>query len=174
MGGETAKQGIFMIVRSLRQHFPARFPEWWSGGILTLWGLYLLNHPGLFLDPRIKDLFSGMIVVANFWGMGQPSVAWGVTAFSVGLVRLMALFVNGLHTRTPLIRLGTSFASAFIWTQVYLGLYKSGVPNLGLVVYGGLVFSDLCSSYRAGIDVTWAERHRAELARRARSGSIIA
>jgi hypothetical protein len=164
-----------MIVRSLKQHFPARFPEWLNAGILSLWSIYVLFHPEMFVNAPTAALFAHMVVMAHWWGVASPALAWGLSGLVVGLFRTGALLVNGLHTRTPLIRLGTSFASAFIWTQIIVGLWRTGIPNTGLIVYGGLVFADLCSAYRAGCDVTWAEHHRkVETGDRVRSSNVIA
>lgn len=113
-----------MIIVSLQKHFAARAPEWFASGTMALWGLYLFLHPNLFEDPRLSEVFKGL----NTFDQST----WATAALTVGVVRGMALFVNGAYTRTPLIRLLTAFLSAFIWTQVLIGLFKSGVPNLGL------------------------------------------
>jgi len=41
-----------MLIQSLKQHFPARFPEWMMAGMLSSWGAYVVLHPELFTDPR--------------------------------------------------------------------------------------------------------------------------
>lgn len=89
-----------------------------------------------------------------------PALAWGGVFFVVGLLRAVALFVNGAYTRTPLMRLIACFASMFIVTQIVIGLWNPGVPNTGLVVYPWFVIADLLSAYRAAIDVVHAEKQR--------------
>jgi hypothetical protein len=148
-----------MIIRSLRQHWPARKLEWLMSGFMIAWGWYVLLHPGLFTDPRTAAVFSGLASIsAPFTDL--PALAWGGACFVVGLGRGIALFVNGAWTRTPLIRLLASFASMFIVTQIIIGLWQSGVPNTGLVVYPWFVIADLLSAYRAAVDVVHAEKQR--------------
>lgn len=148
-----------MIIRSLRQHWPARKLEWIMSGFMVSWGLYVLLHPGVFTDPRTSAPLSGLVSITNQI-TEYPALIWGGAAFGIGLARSLALFVNGAYTRTPLIRLICSFASMFIITQIVVGLAKSGVPNTGLVVYPWFVVADLLSAYRAAVDVVHAEKQR--------------
>lgn len=160
-----------MLIQSLKKHFPARFPEWLNSGVLFSWGLYVILHPQLFTNPATGLLFSGM--AAMTWGLPyDPSVLWGLTGILVGGIRACALFINGAFSRTPLIRLISSFVSAFVWTQVVTGLMKVGVPNTGLIVYSWLVVADLASAYRAGIDVVYAEQHRRNASREIGGGAF--
>ena len=148
-----------MIIRSLRDHWPARKLEWLVSGFLIAWGVYVLLHPSLFTAPETAVLFSGLASISapvtDF-----PALAWGGACFAVGLSRCLALFVNGAWTRTPLIRLIASLLSMFIVTQIIIGLWTSGVPNTGLVVYPWFVIADLLSAYRAAVDVVHAEKLR--------------
>lgn len=148
-----------MIIRSLRQHWPARKMEWLMSGVLVAWGWYVLMHPGLFTDSATAKLFSGMASISEPI-TEYPALLWGGSAFVVGLARGIALFVNGAWTRTPLVRVVASFISMFIFTQIVIGLWQSGVPNTGLVVYPWFVVADLLSAYRAAVDVVHAEKQR--------------
>lgn len=148
-----------MIIRSFREHWPARKTEWMMSGFLLTWGLYVLFHPGLFTAPETAMLFSGLRAISDPVTM-YPALAWGGICVLVALNRAFALIVNGAWTRTPLIRLVASFLSIFIVTQIFIGLWKSGVPNTGLVVYPWFVVADLLSAYRAAVDVVHAQRQR--------------
>lgn len=148
-----------MIIRSLRQHFPARKTEWLNSGFLICWGVYVMLHPELFTDPNSAKLWSGMLAVAEYTGI-YPALFWGGGAFIVGMLRSVALFINGSWTRTPLIRLIASFGSMLIISQIIIGFYHSGLSNTGLVVYPWLVVADLLSAYQAGCDVVHAEKQR--------------
>jgi hypothetical protein len=134
------------------QHFHARFAEWLNAGLLFLWGVYLLTHPTMFTDDRTKALWTGLYAYAE-----QPT--WAACAMLIGFARITALYINGSHKRTPLVRLVTSFFSAFIWTQVTTGLVNAHVPNTGVVVYAGLVVADIYSAFKASRDVTFITRH---------------
>lgn len=148
-----------MIIRSLRQHWPARKMEWLMAGFMIAWGWYVLLHPGLFSDEATAHLFSGLKAISDPV-TDHAALAWGGSCFLVGLGRAIALFVNGAWTRTPLIRLIASFISMFIVTQIVIGFWQSGVPNTGLVVYPWFVVADLLSAYRAAVDVVHAEKQR--------------
>lgn len=145
------------------QHFQARFAEWFSGFVLLAFGTYLTLHPGMFTDPRIVALWSGMAAM-----MAQET--WGLVGVIVGGVRLGALYINGRHHRTPTIRLVTSFASAFVWTQVVLGLWKSDVPNTGVIIYTAIVCADIYSAFRASQDVTFVSHRLRSEKSESRSG----
>lgn len=136
------------------QHFQARFAEWFNASVLFIWGINVVLHPSMFEDT--EALYAGMLRI-----MSQTS--WGLIAVIVGLVRLAALYVNGHHARTPTVRLIASFFSAFVFTQVFIGLWNSGVANTGFPVYAGLICADIYSAFRASQDVTFVS-HRARVA----------
>jgi len=160
-----------MLIQSLKKHFPARYPEWLNAGILTSWGGYIILHPQIFDEPPTSILFRGLSDMVAYMGY-TPGTVWGLGAFLIGLIQAFALFVNGAYTRTPIIRLITSFLSAFIWTQVVVGLIHSDLPNVGIVTYSWFVISNLVSAYRAGMDAVYAERQKLDHEREiGRSGS---
>ncbi len=145
-----------MIIQSLRQHWPSRKMEWLGSGFLMSWGFYVLFHPELFSQTATAEVFRGLAALSAPF-TEYPALAWGGLAFAVGLARAVALFINGAYVRTPAIRVATSFISIFILTQICLGMWHSGVPNTGLVVYPWLIIADLISAYRAAMDVVYAE-----------------
>lgn len=132
-------------------HFQARFAEWMNAVILVGFGLYLLTHPGMFDDPRVTALWAGLK------GIGAQAT-WALVCVIIGSSRLTALYINGRHKRTPMIRLVASFFSAFILTQICLGLWASEAPNTGLIVYPVLVMADIYSAFRASADMTFVAR----------------
>jgi len=146
-----------MLIVSLKHHFPARWPEWYMAGLSFVWGSYLALHPEVFTSPATRQVLTGL---ASMAGPFPPAALWGLSTVVLGLVRGCALFVNGAYTRTPMIRLLMSFASAFIWTQVCIGLIKTRVPDTGIVLYAGLVVMDIVSAYRAATDTVFAEKLR--------------
>lgn len=151
-----------MLVVQLRKHFPARWPEWFMSATVFAWGFYVVLHPSLFTQPDTVHMMSELAAVAS---PHNPASFWGLIGVVLGLVRATALFVNGAYTRTPMIRLVMSFASAFLWTQVFLGLFKSDTPNMGLVIYPALVIMDIVSAYRASTDMVFAEKARRDFLR---------
>lgn len=151
-----------MLIVQLKHHFPARWPEWFMSGVSVIWGFYIAMNPDVFTHDATREALAGMAQMA---GGFPPSSLWGLTGVATGMVRAFALFVNGAYTRTPMIRLTMSFASGFVWTQVFIGLLKSGVPNPALVVYAGLVVLDIVSAYRAATDAVFAEKVRYDIKR---------
>lgn len=163
-----------MLIVELRKHFPARWPEWFMAGLSFMWGSYVALHPQIFVQPESRVMLSGLTQMA---GSFPPAAVWGLSAVTLGLIRGAALFINGSYTRTPMIRLLMSFLSAFVWTQVVIGLLKTGVPNMGLVVYAGLVVMDIVSAYRAATDTVFAEKVRHDSKqeeRRGRANNFVA
>ncbi len=140
-----------MIIESLKKHFPARFPEWLASFQMIAWGSYLVIYPDMMISGSTGALYDTM---RSMWS--QPT--WALAAIFIGALRGCALFVNGAYTRTPMIRVITSFMSMFIWTQALLAV--AHVANLGVVMYATALIADLYSAYRAGIDAVFAERQR--------------
>jgi hypothetical protein len=159
-----------MIIRSLRSYWPVRKIEWIMAGFLASWGMYILLHPAIFYSPATAKAYAGLAYLSS--GLHpNPAFVWGSAALLIGSLRGLALFINGAYTRTPLIRLMTSFASMFIVTQIVIGLWQSGVSNPGLIAYSWFVIADLTAAHMSAIDVALAEKRRHELkgSRRGRS-----
>ncbi len=148
-----------MIVESLRDHWPARKMEWMMTVLVFQWGAYMILHPDMFTNPATAMPLAKLSQWAEVWG-ADPSLFWGGMAVGMSLLRGAALFINGAYVRTPIGRLVAAFASMFIFTQVSMALWQSGVPNLGMMVYPWLVAVDMLSAYRAGEDALYAEVQR--------------
>jgi len=136
----------------MKKHFEARASEWFSAFMLCACGFYCLLHPNLFDGPN-RLLFSGLKSIAD-------QQVWGLTILLVGYIRVTALFINGRWGVTPFIRIATGFLSIFVWFCVSVGLYKSGIPDFGIVVYPGFCLCDIYSAYRAARDAYEAEAAR--------------
>ena len=148
-----------MVIDTAWGHLQTRFSEWWMGGYMFVWGLYLAIHPGMFDQPEWRGLQAA-----------APQSIWATVAAVSGFARLGALYVNGRHFHTPTIRLITSFVSLFIWTQVWIGCLKAPTDNIGVIGYSMLMLADIYSAYRASADVTLVSRSRkSELDRGAQS-----
>ena len=144
-----------MVISTTWQHFQVRFSEWFGAGCLFAWGIYVTLHPSMFTAPATATVFAGMNAI-------MPQQSWGLMATLVGFTRLAALYVNGHHTRTPSVRLVASFFSAFVWTQVVVGLFNAHVAQTGVVIYTGMILADIYSAFRASGDVTLVSRRLRE------------
>lgn len=136
----------------LKKHFEARIPEWFNAFMLMAWGSFLVLVPDIFTGPT-SIVFSGMSDFAR-------QEIWGFGAFVVGTIRTVALFINGRWGLTPFVRLATSFLSVFVWFWVCVGLYRTGLPQTGMIVYPGLMALDMYSAFRAASDAYESEASR--------------
>lgn len=161
-----------MVLRALRQHWPARKIEWLMAGLAVCWGAYIKAYPEIFYQPETSSVLGGMVAMSDWLGM-SPENVWGGSAMIFGAIRMIALFINGAYVRTPIFRAIAAFGTMFIFTQVSIALYRSGVPNLGLVVYPWLVVADLLSVFRAAQDALFAENQRQNQKENDGGGSCI-
>lgn len=148
-----------IIFHRLRSTFPNRAVEWGIGYMLTTVGSLLLFYPGLF---NSNVLYSQFLLLA-------PQPVWGIVAFTAGLLRLAALYINGAHYQTPMVRVVVSFISAFIWFWVCVALIRLPTINLGLAIYPWLVIGDAYSVFRASSD-SYEAWHRHQLGNGVRDG----
>ena len=148
-----------MLIRALHEHWPARKIEWFMAGFTVNWGLYVLIYPEVFTQQETAAVLSEMVSMVRWTGL-EAAVVWGGAALFAGLTRALALFINGAYVRTPLFRALAAFGTMFIFTQVFIALWRTGLPSLQIVIYAWLVFADLLSAYRAAQDGVYAEAQR--------------
>lgn len=139
-----------MVIVEMKKHFNARIMEWWSASLAVIWGAYALTHPGMF---DRNPAFHAMLLIA-------PQHMWGLITMTIGMVRMMALTINGFYHRTPLARLITSIMCVFVWFWVTTGLVLSRVPNPGVVVYFWHLLGDMYSAFRCASDTYEAEAQK--------------
>ncbi len=122
-----------------QQTLPLRVPEWILAGMMLFWGWNVLSHIGMFAgNPAFRAMLNIM-----------PQSAWGSGALALGLAGLVGLAINGFWKATPFIRAASAFGRAFLWLQIHFGIYASGTPSTGTVVYLGLVSLEIWNIYRA-------------------------
>lgn len=129
------------MVVDLGRHFAVRASEWALAGMAAGYGVALL-WPG--------DTF-GLSPAYSFMGALATEETWGLAALTIGLIRLVALFVNGTYRRSPYIRAGTAFLCVGLWTAIALGLSAGDAhaPAPELVVYPVLTALDVWNVYRS-------------------------
>lgn len=139
---------IVRIGKGIHEHFPARASEWVLSFMIVRWGQIVASPDALF---DISPAFSQMKLFAPEW-------AWGYAAMAIGLLRLIALIVNGTFSETrygrwsPHVRAVISSLSCFFWTQISLGIYYADIGSTGLAVYPGLALLDAWNAVRASGD----------------------
>lgn len=147
-----------MLIAAIGKQFPQRKMEWIMAGITASWGLYTLLHPEMFIQSSTASLLAGL---TNMTPRGfAPNILWGTTALAVGMLRAVALYVNGAHVRTPVIRAISALVTMFVFAQVSIGLWQTGIANWGIVVYPWLIVADMVSAYAAGKDAVISEAYR--------------
>lgn len=137
------------LVRGVVDHFPSRASEWIMSGVLITWGIILLGPNNVFAS---SPAWAEMSYVAT-------ENTWGLFAVSIGMMRLLALFINGTFPRTwygkisPKVRAFMSALSVLVLVSISIGLYSAtGLETTGLAVYPWLAVLDFWNVLRASSD----------------------
>lgn len=108
-----------------------RLPEWYNSCVLILFGFQLLANPEIINSPS----YSGFVL------MRFNNVVLGSLLILVGLVRGIALYINGRWNPTPIIRA----IGAAIGAQLFMSITVSFIlspPNTGWPTYLIFVISE--------------------------------
>ena len=148
-----------MFVR-MRETFPPRAIEYLLAAITFMWGVQL---------HRMGDTFSSPVFV-ELARIANESV-WAWYCIIVGMVRLVALIINGAApTGTPTIRAIFALFGAIFWLQVSLAFWSNANPgSTALAVYPLLCLADVYSCLRASGDAGLAKH---EKMRQHRNGTV--
>ena len=139
-----------MIIVRIAETFRERAPEWIMAIIQTGWGLNLLVPGGVFDRPFFKTLATL-----------APRATWGTVMFTVGLSRMVALYMNGAHRQTPLIRQIGCMTGMFFWGLLMLNAVNVTWRSPSVCTYAGLFVLELIMfSYAAGDAARAACRRR--------------
>lgn len=142
-------------------HFNIRLGEWFASFILLSMAVLFFCAPDMF--ARSPDYFSGMTAFGN-------QIQWGFLVLIFGVVRVVALWINGRKSITPAIRMALAFFSCFVWWQLTISLVASGVPGLGWALLPWLLALDMYNVFRSSADAREvfdqkrAETHGREIA----------
>lgn len=131
-----------MVVR-FGTHFAIRLGEWFSSFNLISIALLMYGAPKMFESNPLY--FAGLSTFG-----GQPF--WGFICGLFGIVRVAALWVNGRKPITPFIRMALAFFSCFVWYQLAIGLFLSGIPGLGWVLVPWLLALEFYNVFRSAAD----------------------
>lgn len=132
-----------MMVVSFVRHFNIRLGEWLSSLILVSLAILFLAVRNLFLEA--PPHYSVMASVAT-------QVQWGFIFGVFGWVKIAALWINGRKAITPYIRMALAFLSCFVWFEVALSLFASGVPGLGWAIFPWLLCLEMYNVFRSSAD----------------------
>ncbi len=140
----TTDDRYMMLVRFNRK-FTSRATEWLFALFLVGWFVVLLAFPSMFTAPNTAAQFATLNAA-----FGQIPIAF--TCGTMGVVRLIALWINGRSAGTPYIRMAMAFFSCFFWWNISLGLVLSGVPTTGWAIYPAILLFEMINVLRAASD----------------------
>lgn len=143
-GAGKTDERYMMLVR-FNHKFTARATEWLFAVFLVGWCVVLLAFPSIFHSPQSAPQFA---MLDRMFGQ----VAVGFSCGIMGIVRLIALWINGRSAGTPFIRMAMAFFSCFFWWNISLGLVLSGVPTTGWAMYPAILLFEMINVLRAASD----------------------
>ena len=130
---------IVRMIKGIKTHFPSRIAEWFLSVALINWGLILMRTEEVFTKYKT---FTGLQNIAD-------ESTWAIFAFIVGLIRLVALAINGTFYGTwysrfsPHIRGVMSFLSCFCWVQITYSFLIITPLSPSVAIYATLVVVDM-------------------------------
>lgn len=145
---------ILRIGRGVTEHFKLRVAEWFATALLLQFGLILYGPDEVF--PHSPNLS----VMAQ-WASEQT---WGLLCLGTGAIHLLALTINGTFRGfrwSPHIRATASFMACFLWFQITLAIFMSGVGGTGLGTYRLVLALEIWNVIRACVDIGAVERRHA-------------
>ena len=121
--------------------------EYYSASVMIGWAV-ILALPGNSITEN--DAFSSFI--RNGWTERELAISLG----TVGWLWLGALWVNGHHRRSPVVRCIGSILGVALWSHITFLLIThsiaAGAWSTGIAAYGLLAVFDLFSCYRSAAD----------------------
>lgn len=144
---------ILRLARGVGSHFRLRVGEWLCGAMLFTWGALVYAPAPTFENSAVFDVMAQMASEAT----------WGSAVMTVGTLRLTALIINGTfgafryaaHARAL-----TAMLGCFVWLQISLGFWESGVSTTALAIYPFLLLFEIFNTASAWSDAVWALRGR--------------
>ncbi len=149
--------GLHALVEREIRYGQTRWAEIWLACVMTVYGAVLLFAGDTFGLPSYR-------VVRAF--MGEDTA--GAAAVGVGAARLAALWYNGRHRRSPLVRIVGCAGGFLFYTALTIGFALSGPPLSTGLIYGVLAAAELHSSSRSARDAVASDSLGFRRRRRAR------
>ena len=130
-----------MILVRFARTFRERAPEWVLAFIQTGWGATMLMPGETFNRPFFKPLAA--LAAEN---------TWGSVVFLTGVIRLMALYINGSRQETPSVRQACSMGGMLFWALLTMGAATLEWRTPAVFNYAGLFVLEAIMFQYAGRD----------------------
>lgn len=130
-----------MILVRFARTFRERAPEWVLAFIQTGWGATMLMPGETFDRPFFKPLAA--LAAEN---------TWGSVVFLTGVIRLMALYINGSRQETPSVRQACSMVGMLFWALLTMGAATLEWRTPAVFNYAGLFVLEAIMFQYAGRD----------------------
>jgi hypothetical protein len=121
--------------------------EYFSASVMLGWSV-ILAMPGDTLSTQ--DAFGSFL--ERGWTEVQLAVLFGLG----GALWITALWINGHHRRTPVVRCLASLVGVALWSHIASLLImhglQSGVWSTGIAPYALLAFNNILSCYTSAVD----------------------
>jgi hypothetical protein len=143
-----------MIIIAKKYSFRERCPEWILAIGLMVWGLMIATHPSLFSTSFYQPLVSVM-----------SQASWATITILIGLIRLIALTINGVWRPTAHLRAAGAVGGILIWSSLFIiSVLNSYARAPGIGTYGMLLAFDFFALWWAAGDAKLVD----EIAKRQR------
>ena len=128
----------------VHQHFAPRWSEWLMAVAMFGWGLIVVGSPAVFDLPT----YAGFRAIFGSAAVIGPLVA------SLGLLRLLALWVNGRRRHvTYWARVIGAGSGCMIWVGMVYAHALSGVIAPWAILYPAFAVTELINAGRSGHDI---------------------
>ena len=142
------------LARGVWQHAGVRFTEWLGAAPLIGIGFVLWDEYDVF---GVSPTFA----VMEQWA---SEATWANALLAAGLMRLIALIINGsfpqLFRHSPTMRFIASWIAMMAWAAVALGMFSAwrefGGSPTGWVMYGSWSVLELRNLYCSRVDMVLA------------------
>jgi hypothetical protein len=130
-----------MLIVRFRQTFRERQIEWALATGATGWGAILIQNQDVFERPFYQPLERMF-----------PAAVWGWGMFSLGLLGLVVLFINGAWRRTPFFRQVSSGGRMIAWAGLLFSALSVDWQTPGAMIYAMILLMEIMAQSNATAD----------------------
>lgn len=136
-----------MISVRFKDTFRERLPEWISSFSLMGWGIILLTISPLNWQQEYFNLLEDIATQRT----------WGIVAITLGLLRIIALVVNGVWRPTAHLRALGALGGVVVWMTIFVSYFNLEWNPPSMAIKAGMVITDLVALWYAAGDAKLAD-----------------